>query len=125
LDTPQTKERGVWLSAWLVLMFLSAIWVAYRYISIIQEFIDIHSPRFTGILPIALYTLIGLAAVNLVCVVGIWNWRKWGVYGIVATSIVALIINFLIGVPFFASLLGLVGLVILWLLVQPKWPHFV
>jgi hypothetical protein len=71
---------------------------------------------------IVVYALIGLSFANLVFAIALWRWKRWGMYGLVASALVILVINLLGGVGPLA-LLGLVGPVILGFLLRDAWPH--
>jgi hypothetical protein len=119
-----SRSRGVVLTGWLGFMLLANAWTVYRYVTIIQDYLDHSDPRFTGNLQWGLYALLALAAINILCVIGLFFWKKLGLYGFAATSVVALVINVIVGVPLTTSLVGLVGIGILWALVQSKWDYF-
>ena len=55
-----------------------------------------------------------LSALNVGFVIALFNWKKWGFYGICATSFAGLITNLSIGVGLSSSIFGLIGLVILY-----------
>lgn len=117
-------QRGWALTAWLIFVALTNAWTVYRYYVIIEDYVSHSDPRFTGTLQWALPLLGVLAAVNIVAVILLWYWRKIGLYIFAATSITALGINMLLGVPLLTSLLGLGGLLILWLLLRERWSAF-
>lgn len=118
------RTRGPLLTIWLIFMALANAWTVYRYITIIEDFVSHSDPLFTGTLEWALPLLVVLAAANLVAVVLLWLWRKIGLYIFAATSAVALVINLLLGIPLLTSLIGLIGLAILWALLRPRWGYF-
>jgi hypothetical protein len=62
--------------------------------------------------------------VNVACAVGVWRFKRWGVYGFVAMAGVALVINIMLGIgP--AQLVGaLIGPALLIALVRPNWSQF-
>jgi hypothetical protein len=60
--------------------------------------------------------LIGIA--NVVCAVAIFLWKKWGFWGSIVTSIVTFAINLNIGLNVVQAVLGLLGVVILYLVLQ-------
>ncbi|MGH3755135.1 MAG: hypothetical protein ACRDRP_21075 [Pseudonocardiaceae bacterium] len=59
-----------------------------------------------------------LTAANVVCAIALFQWRKWGFYGFVATSVVGLVVNLAIGLNPVQALLGLVGIAILYGVLQ-------
>jgi hypothetical protein len=67
---------------------------------------------------IYLFTILG--AWNTVCVCFLFLWKKWAFFGVCGSAAVALIVNLDLGVGAFA-LLGLAGIVVLYLVLRPKW----
>ena len=61
---------------------------------------------------IALITIAGVA--NILFAMALFRWKKWGFFGFVASSIVALGTNVFIGLGIAQSVFGLVGIVILY-----------
>ena len=55
---------------------------------------------------------------NIVCAVALFQWKKWGFFGFVATSILALGLNLTIGLNIFQVILGLAGIAILYGVLQ-------
>jgi hypothetical protein len=51
---------------------------------------------------------------NLVCAIALFKWKKWGFWGFCFSSVVALLINFTIGVGVGRSLSGLIGIAVLY-----------
>jgi len=69
-------------------------------------------------------SLVALVVV-LVCDYGIYQWKRWGVYGLVATSFINLAISVMAGIATATSCVGpFVQLGILWYLVHDKWDVF-
>jgi hypothetical protein len=106
----EEKQRHGCLTAWLVLMIIanSATALIYLFASgtIRQTFPD--APA--GIFP--LLAILGIF--NVVCSIALFKWKKWGFYGFMVSSIVALIINLIIGLNIAQSLGGLIGVAILY-----------
>ena len=65
-----------------------------------------------------LLAILGIA--NVIFAILLFKWKKIGFWGFVATSIVALFINLSIGLGIAQSLFGLVGIVILYFVLQIK-----
>lgn len=66
------------------------------------------SPSFLNIL----FILGGLF--NIVCIIALFRWKKWGFWGLVCTSVFYFIVNLAIGVSPFVALLGLAGILLLY-----------
>ena len=59
--------------------------------------------------------VMGIGAVfNLICAIALFKWKKWAFWGFVVSSIVAFFVNLLIGIGIGQSLLGLVGIALLY-----------
>lgn len=114
--------RGLPLSGWLVFLVVANVWTVYRYAMIIYDLVDHYV--FTGTSQWAFPLLGLLAVVNIVGVMLLWFGRKLGFYLLVATSLIAFVVNTLLNVPITATLLGLLGLLILWALLRPRWSDF-
>ncbi|MCJ7751468.1 MAG: hypothetical protein MUQ65_10305, partial [Armatimonadetes bacterium] len=59
-----------------------------------------------------------LGLFNLVCAVALLKWRKWGFWGLVASSIVASLVNMSMGVGVGTSVVGMVGIALLYGVLQ-------
>ena len=68
----------------------------------------------------AIPILIVLGVANFIFVIGVWKWKKWGVYGFGVVSLVAFVIN-LISIGILGAIFGLVGLGILIFLLRNAW----
>lgn len=110
------RKRGGCLTAFLVLMLIANPLTGLYYLfagSTVRQAL----PSMPGwVIPVlALFAL-----ANFVFALGMWNWKKWGVYGFAASSLLIFVVN-VIAIGFVPALLGLVGLVILAFLVRPVW----
>jgi hypothetical protein len=120
----ETPKRGWVLSGWLIFMVVANAWTVFNYIGIINDFVQHSDPRFTGVVQWSFPLLAVLGVVNVGAAIALWTWRPVGLYIFAATSVIALIINLMLNVPIQASLLGLGGLLIVWLLVRSRWQYF-
>lgn len=62
-----------------------------------------------------------LALLNCGFALAIFWWRKWGFYGIVATTLISILINTSAGVAKGVVAASLVGPIVLWLLLRSHW----
>lgn len=110
-QTGTPPERGGCLTIWLVIMMILNAMTALTY--------------FLGGVPwigSGMAILLGLLClVNVASAVGVWQWKRWGVYAFVATAVLATIANILLGISLYIAVVGLVGPVILGALVYDKW----
>jgi hypothetical protein len=113
------RKRGALLTGFLILMLIANVWTIYRYIVIIDDWLRHSDPNWNRFgAPFVLLTV--LAAVNVVGVVLLWQWRIVGLYLFIAVSLIAFVINLILGVPLITALIGLIGMVILYALVNAK-----
>ena len=112
----QQRERGFWLSLWLVLIMIHSIFATFIIFALRSGPDTPETPWLLGILLIA-------SAAGFVGAIGIWNWEKWGLYTyIISVLITMVVIFFLIGI--FFLLYPVVLLAILGWLIRDKWGYF-
>ncbi len=116
----QTGARGGCLTVWLLLM------LAANAFTIISNIINLQTYQqfYPNASPFFFILLAGFGVVNLLSVYALWTWKRWGFYLFVASALVVLGINLVIGIPIFIALFGLLGVAILWLLLRSRWPAF-
>jgi hypothetical protein len=73
---------------------------------------------------IVLYLLGALSLAEMGFAISIWQWKKWGVYGLFISSLIVLTLNIFLGVALPIIFTGVLVLVVLVLLVFPLWHHF-
>ena len=108
----ETKERRGCLAYWLAYALL-IIYFALSFFSNTQ-WIKIAS--------------IGITVFQIIFIIGIWLWKKWGAFGYVIVTMTLPIIAFLDAAPFsriFIILILSLSLILeLYLVVKPKWQFF-
>jgi hypothetical protein len=106
----ETKQRHGCLTAWLVLMIVGGIYGIYANLfnTALLKTAYPNAPAW------CFTALALLGVVHIVCAVGLLMWKKWGFYGIAALSVVGVGINVMIGLNIGFALLGLVGVAILY-----------
>jgi len=106
----EQKQRHGCLTAWLVLMI-----IANSISALIYLFASDFIARTLPSAPSWSFPILALLGIfNVICAIALFKWKKWGFYGFIASSIIALIINLIIGIDVAQSLAGLIGLVILY-----------
>ncbi len=112
----QNKERGIFLSTFLILVIASGIFQAAIYIVERRQDSELT-------MPILLFLGIVHAVLNIIAVIGIWNWKKWGVWIYLASAVLGVIIGVIAVGPiaFFSMLLPAI---ILGYLISAKWSWF-
>jgi len=62
--------------------------------------------------------LVAVGIANVVFSVALFQWKRWGFFGCVGTSILVLVINLKLGLNIVLILLGLLGIVVLYAVLQ-------
>ena len=113
----ETKERGGCLTYWLAYAVIIALLVVY------------FAPNLISNTPWFLNASIGITVFQIIFIVGIWLWKKWGVFGYALITFIAPIVTFLrvasISETFISLIQSLSLILVLYLLVKPKWQFFV
>ena len=108
--TIQRGRHGC-LTAWLIFMLVGNSLGALGYIlagEAIREALPATSAGW--VIPV----LAVLSIANIVFAIALFQWQKWGFWGVVATSVAAFIINLSIGIGVGQSALGLIGIALLY-----------
>ena len=117
----EERKRGVWLTAFLVLMVIANALSVFVYFvnpdMIITEF-----PKIS--LELA-YLLGSVCLFNVFLAINIWMWKKLAIYGFYIVVIFGVLINLYIGLGLIGSLSGLMGGIILFLVTKKKMQYFV
>jgi hypothetical protein len=107
--TTQRQRHGC-VTAWLVIMIILNSLTAITYL-FARDFITNNLPN----VPKTMIVLLGIFGVaNVIFAVMLFQWKKIGFWGFIVSSIVVLIINLSIGIGIGQSLLGLVGVAVLY-----------
>jgi hypothetical protein len=110
------KERGIFLATFLILVIASGIIQAVLYVAQRRQEAELT-------MPIILVLGIVHATLNVIAAIGIWNWKKWGVYLYIGSSVLGVIIGVIAVGPiaFFSMLLPVI---LLGYLIAAKWSWF-
>lgn len=115
--TVDSKQRHGCVTAWLIFMIIVNALVSVVYLLAT----DLVVQSFGGPVPHSLIYLLGaLGIANIICAVLLFQWRKVGFWGVVATYLGAFTINLIIGIDIFQSLIGLVGIAVLYIILHIK-----
>ncbi len=110
----QEKERHGCLTAYLVLAIIANSATALLYL-----FGAAAIKRSTPNIPDwAFPVLIVLVLFNLACAIALLRWKKWGFWGLIVSAVVTLGINLTIGLGLSSAIVGLLGVVILYGVLQ-------
>ena len=113
----EQKKRHGCVTAWLILIIVLNSLSSLLYI-FAGEFISDNIPGGISDNMLAILAILGF--LNVVFAVLLFLWKKIGFWGFVITSLAALAINLNIGLGITQSLLGLLGVFILFVVLQIK-----
>ena len=108
------KKRHGCLTAWLVLMIVANSVTALLYL-VGFNFVKDRLPNIPN-WSILLFAI--LAAFNVVCAIALFKWKKWGFWGFLINSVIALCVNFYVGLGIGNSLTGMLGIEMLYIILQ-------
>jgi len=114
------KKRGVWLTIWLVLMLIANFVTALTYL-VLNKTISAGYPNI-ALWVWYIYGLLALA--NFVFLILLFRWKKWPFFAFCGITIVAFIMNLVIGLGIFAAISGLIGPIILYFSMKSRWNLF-
>ena len=86
---PIKKQRGGWLTAWLVLMMIHGIFAAFL-VLYLREQKSGASPMWV------LLVLFALAVAHIVAALAIWEWKRWGLIAYAAATIVSMVVGLIL-----------------------------
>jgi hypothetical protein len=109
------RERHGCVTAWLILMI-----IANSVLALIYLFTANKLAQTMNIPIILVVALVILGVANVIFSVMLWSWKKSGFYGFVITGIIAFFINISIGISPVRCVLGLIGIAILYGILQIK-----
>lgn len=112
------KQRGAFLTALLILYFMANAGVAALYF--------LFGALLTDLLPAisswTFYVFGVLALLNVLFIIFLFKWKKWAFFAICGNSGIAFVTNIAIGVGI-TSIIGLLGIIILYLALRSKWSY--
>ncbi|MBZ0278375.1 MAG: hypothetical protein K8I60_19670 [Anaerolineae bacterium] len=126
MNTTEERKRGIALTIWLVLMILLNLYSFSTNWALRQDWIDhglneAFNRSTPEIIPL-LYVILPL--VNIASAALVWFWKKIGLYLFVLSTGIVFVLNLSLGIPIGFALFGLVGMVILYVLMRPRWQWF-
>jgi len=130
----EKKTRGWGLSLLLILMLCGQVYFGYLLLTSLLA-IPYHplAPAETVVpierlfgTPVPTWYPIALEIITVLdmgCLIGIWLWKKWGVYGLFATWFIGILVNLTAGgISALSNMISsLIPLVILGFLIKRKW----
>lgn len=113
----QTKQRHGCLTAWLILMMIGNAATALIYLLTEPKQLP-NSPIELNRTTMTLLCLVSL--INIIFAVGLWYWKKWAFFGFGLTAVLMFITNLNMGIDIASAALGLIGIMLLFLVLQIK-----
>ena len=115
--TNEIKQRHGCVTAWLVIVIILNSITALLYL-FAGDMISENLPGGISNTMMILLAILGIS--NIVFSVMLFQWKMWGFWGFIITSIIAFAINLNIGLGVGQSILGLLGIAILYGVLQIK-----
>lgn len=113
----EPKQRHGCVTAWLILMIIANSLTAVSYLFMG----DILSQNLPEPIPQPMIVILAVASiVNLALAIMLFKWKKWAFWGFIGTSLIAFVINFSLGLGIGTLLSGLLGIAILYGILQIK-----
>jgi hypothetical protein len=109
-------ERGGWLSAWLIFLLLHSLFSAWLIYYLRR------GPSANSSLWLALLALVAIA--NVVALIAIWNWQRWGLVLYVIATIASIAIGLMLTGTQMIVFQQIIPPVILGYLIKDKWARF-
>jgi hypothetical protein len=106
------KERGGCLTAYLVFLMIGAVVSGLRFLTLSSDETNNISSDF-------LIILIAVVLAHIACIVGLWNWKRWGYYGLLLSYGIGFVVGLLAN-ELSSVVGGLVGGLILLTLMQDR-----
>ena len=80
----QHKERGGWLSAWLILIMIHGVFATLLVLDALKQ-------QYAPSKPLIMGSLIFISVATVISAIGIWFWKKWGLYLYAVATVVSII----------------------------------
>lgn len=110
------KERGTWLTLALVIMVLHGAFGAYLYYTV-----RVGEPYLDR--PWILTLMVVHFLANILAAVGIWYWKKWGLFVYAASTVLAVVVG-LLSIGVWSVFYFVLPLVIFGYILRSKWEYF-
>jgi mannose/fructose/N-acetylgalactosamine-specific phosphotransferase system component IIC len=110
MDMSEGKKRHGCLAVYLWVLIVANSIVAIFYLFGSDAIREISPSMPDWALPVL---AIG-AILNVVFAIALYQWKMWGFLGFIATSILAFVVNLMVGISVFQALMGLAGVAFLY-----------
>lgn len=110
------RERGCWLSGWLILMILHGV-LSSALIYYQATLPGANSPGWLGVLFL-------VAIADIVAAIAIWYWQRWGLILYAIATVVSIAVGLILTRTQLWVFHEIIPLAILGYLVKDKWAYF-
>lgn len=110
------RERGCWLSGWLILMILHGV-LSSALIYYQAKLPGANSPGWLGVLFL-------VAIADIVAAIAIWYWQRWGLILYAIATVVSIAVGLILTRTQLWVFHEIIPLAILGYLVKDKWAYF-
>jgi hypothetical protein len=118
MENSNVKNQRHWfVSLWLILIVASNILMGFIYLIFSDE---IFSYLVHGISKPMHSLLVLICILNVFFAVLLWEWRKWGFWGFLCSTVVMFLANIKLEVELYKALTGMLSIVVLYLVLQIK-----
>lgn len=111
------KEHGTWLTAWLVFIAAQSVLYAFLILYLRQQRSE-PSPVWV------LAVLFALALADIVAVIAIWKWKKWGLQLFAVSTVVSIVVGLMLTGSQLVVFHDIIPLAILGYLIKDRWSQF-
>jgi len=119
--TLHPKERHGCVTTWLILMIIGNAIVALIYLFYWDKLMENIPDESLAQIPNVNPTILGILGIlNLIFAILLFQWKKIGFWGFLGTSVITLILNIQAGMGVSSVIGGLVGVAILYGILQIK-----
>ena len=80
----QHKERGTWLSIWLILIMIHGALATVLVLDSLRQ-------QYAPDKPLIIASLIFISVASIISAIAIWFWKKWGLYLYAVATIVGMV----------------------------------
>ena len=80
----QHKERGGWLSAWLILIMIHGVFATFLVLDALKQ-------QYAPSKPLIMASLIFISVATVIAAIAIWYWKKWGLYLYAIATVVGIV----------------------------------
>ena len=115
----EVKQRHGCLTAFLVVAIIGNAVAVLLYIFATGTVLQ----SFPGASPWTLVVLAVVGILNIVCLIALFKWKKWGFYAALVFSFVTFAVNLVLGVGIIRAILGFIGIAILYGVLQIGGPR--